>query len=193
VRLHWIQRLLSELSPASLVVDLGCGPGEPATRMLAEHHRVLGVDASIVQLRLAQPAVPSAQFVQADLTRFALRPGSVDAVASFYALGHIPSHDHTRLLSSIADWLRPGGLLLTSAPLTRGDSRDDDWLGVPMFFGGIGESATRQAIDTAGLILDTWEVVGEDEGEGRLVEFGWLLAHKPQAVPTSHAESIGRN
>jgi cyclopropane fatty-acyl-phospholipid synthase-like methyltransferase len=193
VRLHWIQRLLSELSPASLVVDLGCGPGEPATRMLAEHHRVLGVDASIVQLRLAQPAVPSAQFVQADLTRFALRPGSVDAVASFYALGHIPSHDHTRLLSAIADWLRPGGLLLTSAPLTRGDSRDDDWLGVPMFFGGIGESATRQAIDTAGLILDTWEVVGEDEGEGRLVEFGWLLAHKPQAVPTSHAESIGRN
>jgi cyclopropane fatty-acyl-phospholipid synthase-like methyltransferase len=161
--------------------------------MLAEHHRVLGVDASMVQLRLAQPTVPSAQFVQADMTRFALRPGSVDAVASFYALGHIPSHDHARLLSAISDWLRPGGLLLTSAPLTRGDSRDEDWLGVPMFFGGVGESATRQAIDAAGLILDTWEVVGEDEGEGRLVEFVWLLARKPQAVPTVHAESIGRN
>jgi SAM-dependent methyltransferase len=179
VRLHWVQRLLSELSPASLVVGLGCGPGEPATRMLAEHHRVLGLDASIVQLALAQRAAPSAHFVQADMMRFALRPGSIDAVASFYALGHIPSHDHPRLLSAIADWLRPGGVLLTSAPLTRGDSRDEDWLGVPMFFGGIGESATRAAIDAAGLDLETWEVVAEDEGEGRLVEFGWLLARKP--------------
>jgi cyclopropane fatty-acyl-phospholipid synthase-like methyltransferase len=180
VRLHWVQRLLDELQPDSLVIDLGCGPGEPATRMLAEHHRVCGVDASRVQLELARRVAPSAQLVQADMTRFALRPGSVDAVASFYALGHIPSHDHARLLAAIADWLRPGGLLLTSAPLSPGDSQDDDWLGVPMFFGGIGQQATRAAVDAAGLVLDTWEVMGEDE-HGRLVEFIWLLARKPLA------------
>jgi SAM-dependent methyltransferase len=179
VRLHWVQRLLEELPPDSLVVDLGCGPGEPATRMLAERHRVCGIDGSVVQLRLAQHAAPAAQFVQADMTCCALRPGSVDAVASFYALGHIPSDEHGPLFATISSWLRPGGLLLTSVPLTPGDAHDESWLGVPMFFGGIGEAATRRALDQAGLVVEAWEVVGEDEGEGHIVEFLWLIARKP--------------
>jgi SAM-dependent methyltransferase len=76
--------------------------------------------------------------VQADMTRFALRPGSVDAVASFYALGHVPSGQHAPLFHAIAGWLRPGGVLLTSAPLLVGDDVDEDWLGVPTYFGGLG-------------------------------------------------------
>jgi len=45
-RLNFVRRLLRELTPGSLVVELGCGPGEPATRLLAAEHRVLAVDAS---------------------------------------------------------------------------------------------------------------------------------------------------
>jgi cyclopropane fatty-acyl-phospholipid synthase-like methyltransferase len=190
VRLNWARRLLDEVTPHSLVVDLGCGPGEPATRLLAQHHRVIGVDASYVQLQLAQQAAPTALLVQADMTRLSLRPGSVDAVASFYALGHIPAKRHASLLSAVAGWLRPGGLLLTSAPLSAGDEQDEDWLGVPMFFGGIGQAATRQALDGAGLRIETWEVVREDEGDGHVVEFLWLIARKPtgltQPRPTFH-------
>jgi hypothetical protein len=112
------------------------------------------------------------------MTRFAIRPGSVDAVASFYALGHVPSHLHARLLSSVASWLRPGGLLLTSAPVGAGDVTEDAWLGVPMFFGGIGEDSTRQALADAELHLETVEVVEEDEGDGHLVRFMWIIARK---------------
>ncbi len=179
VRLRWVQRLLGELMPGSLIVDLGCGPGEPATRMLVEQHRVVAVDGSFVQLRLAQAAVPQAALVQADIARVALRPGSVDAVASFYALGHVPSHQHAALFEAIASWLRPGGLLLTTAPLTPGDGTDASWLGVPMFFGGIGEGATRRAVSAAGLEVETWQVVEEDEGDGKLVSFLWLMARRP--------------
>ena len=146
--------------------------------MLAEQHRVIGVDGSMVQLRLAKRAAPSALFVRAYMTRFALRSSSVDAVASFYALGHVPADRHAPLLGSIADWLRPGGLLLTSAPLGVGDGMDDNWLGVPMFFGGIGEAATRRALEQCGLSIETWQVVEEDEGDGRVAQFLWLVARK---------------
>jgi SAM-dependent methyltransferase len=182
VRLHWVQRLLDELSPASLVVDLGCGPGEPATRLLAEQHRVLGVDGSDGQLRLARRAAPTAQFIRADMTRLQLQPGCIDAVASFYAFGHIPSEAHSPLFAAISKWLKPGGLLLASAPLQAGDDQDRDWLGVPMFFGGIGQPATRRALEDAGLVIETWDVVGEDEGDGRIVEFLWLVARKPDTA-----------
>jgi cyclopropane fatty-acyl-phospholipid synthase-like methyltransferase len=179
--MEWVTRLLAELSPQSLVVDLGCGAGEPATRLLGDNgHRVLGVDASLTQLRMAQKSASTALLVQADIAKLALRTASVDAIASFYALGHLPSDLHAGLFASIADWLRPGGLLLTSAPIHAGDAIVPDWLGVPMFFGGIGEAATRRAISEAGLVLETFEVVEEDEGGGHLVEFSWLVARRPR-------------
>ncbi len=109
-----------------------------------------------------------------------LRAGIADAVASFYALGHLPSHEHAPLLHAIAHWLRPGGVLLASAPLRAGDDRDESWLGVPMYFGGIGETATRQAIESAGLVVEEWQVVPEDEVDGKMVRFLWVLARKPQ-------------
>ena len=178
VRVQWLDRLLAELPADSLVVELGCGAGEPATRLLSQRHRVLGVDASLVQLQLAKTAAPRASLVQADMTRLALAPGSVDAVASFYALGHVPADRHAPLLAQVGRWLRPGGLLLTSLPVDAGDSVDHDWLGVPMSFGGIGAAATRRAVHEAGLDVVRWEVVPEDEGDGHTVRFVWLLASR---------------
>ena len=179
VRLAKVGELSRRLRDGSIVVDLGCGPGETATRLLARRHRVVGVDLSGVQLTLARQAAPSAALVRADMTWFALRAGSVDAVASFYAFGHLPSASHAPLLRSVSRWLRPGGVLLASAPLTPGDGVQADWLGVPMYFGGIGEQATYDAVDAAGLHLDRAEVIAEDEGGGHLVRFLWLTATKP--------------
>lgn len=180
VRLGYVGAVLSRLAPGSVVVDLGCGPGDPATRLLSEAgHRVLGVDISAGQLGLARRLAPRAGLVQADLTDLSLRPGSVDAVVSFFALGHLPAVEHAPLLARVARWLRPGGLLLTSAPMTPGEGTDDDWLGVPMFFGGIGVEATLAALRDAGLVVGSADVVGEDEGEGRVVEFLWVTATRP--------------
>ena len=179
IRLERVAALLSLLPrPGSLVLELGCGPGEPATRLLSEQHRVVGVDASEAQLRLAQRSAPAALLVQADMTNFAVRDGSVDAVASFYALGHVQAAQHPQMFLAIARWLRPGGIFLTSAPLLQGDNQVDDWFGVSMFFGGIGEAATKAAVTEAGLQVEDWRVIAEDEGGGNTVRFLWMTARK---------------
>lgn len=49
-----------------------------------------------------------------------------------------------------------------------------------MYFGGIGETATRQALGSAGLVVEEWQVVPEDERDGKTVHFLWVLARKPQ-------------
>jgi predicted TPR repeat methyltransferase len=47
----------SQLLPAgTLVLELGCGAGEPSTRLLAERFNVIGVDISAAQLRLSTPS-----------------------------------------------------------------------------------------------------------------------------------------
>jgi cyclopropane fatty-acyl-phospholipid synthase-like methyltransferase len=176
VRLGVVQRVLQLLPAGRTVVDLGCGPGDPATRLLGAQHHVIGVDLSVGQLSIARRLAPRASLVQADLADLSLRPSSVDAVVSFYALGHLASEQHVPLITRIGGWLRPGGLLLTSAPLTPGDDLDDDWLGVRMPFGGIGSQKMLAAVEAAGMTVEAAEVVGEDEGEGRVVEFLWVTA-----------------
>jgi SAM-dependent methyltransferase len=179
VRLGVLDGVLARLAPGSRVVDLGCGPGDPATRLLAERHQVLGVDISAGQLALARAFAPRASLVQADLADLALAPSSVDAVVSFFATGHLPPRVQRDLAARVAGWLRPGGLFVTSAPLTAGEGIEPGWLGVDMYFAGIGEQATVGAVADAGLLVESAVRLREDVGGGRVEEFLWVTATRP--------------
>ena len=100
-------------------------------------------------------------------------------------IGHLPPEAHRPLLTRVASWLRPGGLLLTSAPLAPDSGVEEGWLGVPMFFGGIGTDATLAAIADAGLTLESAQVVEEDEGDNTTVGFLWVLATRPFESPVT--------
>jgi cyclopropane fatty-acyl-phospholipid synthase-like methyltransferase len=174
-RLHYVAVLDERLPAGSTVLDLGCGPGDPATRLLSERHRVIGVELSRGQLDLARVNAPRAALVQADMTRLAVRPGSVDGIASFYATGHLPVAAHAPFFTALGSWLRPGGMLVTSVPITPEEGIEEGWLGVPMFFGGIGREGTLAALATGGLTVEAVERVVKDEGG----TFDWIVATRP--------------
>lgn len=130
----WVAELAGLLRAGARVVDLGCGAGLPATRELTGHGlQVLGVDFSAVQLRRAQRLVPAARLVQADMAALQLRPASVDAVVSFYALIHVPVPDQQALFPRIRDWLRPGGFFLATVGAERW-AGTEKYLGADMFW-----------------------------------------------------------
>jgi SAM-dependent methyltransferase len=179
VRLGVLDDVLARLTPGSRVVDLGCGPGDPATRLLAERHQVLGVDISAGQLAVARRHAPRAWLVQADLADLALASSSVDAVVSFFATGHLPPRVQRDLAARVATWLRPGGLFVTSAPLSAGEGVEPGWLGVDMYFAGIGEQATVASVGDAGLLVESAVRLREDAGDGQVEEFLWVTATRP--------------
>jgi cyclopropane fatty-acyl-phospholipid synthase-like methyltransferase len=179
--MSWIRELVDLLPPGSEVLELGCGRGVPATRELAKRHRVVGVDISSAQVELARHHVPEATFVHADALELELPPASYDAVVSLYMLGHVPPGEQPVLVERIAAWLRPGGLLLTTMGAGERDepeSVEDDWLGAPMYFAGVGESTSRAALEAAGLGVLRSETVGQLE-HGQEARFLWVLARKP--------------
>jgi SAM-dependent methyltransferase len=180
LRVRFIQQLLDRLSKDSRVLDLGCGPGDPRARLLSERFAVVGVDLSQVQIGLARKAAPTAAFVVGDMTHMGLRREAFDAVVSFYAFGHLPSALHGRVLTDIAGWLRPGALLVANAPVGTDDGVHD-WLGVQMFFGGIGANAMLAAIEDVGLCIESAEQIIEDEGDGQTATFLWVIARKERA------------
>lgn len=173
----WV-RILSERLPAgSPVLDIGCGCGLPATKLLAERFDVTGVDISPVQIDRARQLVPGARFVCEDISSLTLAAGSFAAVVSFYAIIHMPLAEHPELFRRIAGWLRPSGYLLAIVGYERWVGTDEAYLGVPggrMCWSHADEATNLEWIREAGLHVHWARFIPEDASGHTLV-----LAQKP--------------
>lgn len=180
VRLWFLDQAISRITDGAEVLDLGCGAGIPMSRALASSRRVTGVDISARQIELARANVPGATFIHDDFTRMEWPSRSVDAVTAFYAFVHVPQAEQPRVVGRIADWLRPGGILL--AQFGTGDIPDEveeGWLGVPMFFAGFTAEANEDMLVRAGFRLELSEVREEEEDPGEFVRFHHVAARMP--------------
>src|SRR5687767_2726414 len=63
-----LEPLIDRLPQGAHILDLGCGAGVPITLALSQRYEVTGVDFSAEQIALAKAQVPSATFLQADMT-----------------------------------------------------------------------------------------------------------------------------
>jgi SAM-dependent methyltransferase len=179
-RVEWVDELLRRLPDGSDVLELGIGAGVDSSRLLADRHRLTGVDISAAQLERARPRLPGATLLHGDMTGARFEPASFDAVVSLYALTHVPRAEVQPLLGHIAGWLREGGLLL--ATLGAGDSPgtvDEDWNGAPMFFSGFDPETNRALLRAAGFELARDEVIAQHEPGHDDVRFHWVLARRP--------------
>jgi len=148
------------------VLDLGCGTGVPAARILARRFTVTGVDVSDVQIRRARRLVPRARFVRVDMTEADFGPASFAAVVSLYSIIHVPRKKQRALFRKIAHWVAPGGWFLAIVGQTPFEGVEKGWLGstAPMFWSHYGASVYRRWLG-----LDGFRVVREafvPEGDG---------------------------
>jgi SAM-dependent methyltransferase len=163
----WLGELRERIPAGSAVLDLGCGSGLPVARDLAAGgYRVVGVDISAVQVRRARELVPRAQFVQADAATVSFSPASFDAVVSLFVLIHLPLNDQPAVLDKVADWLRPGGLLMASTGYWAWTGTEDNWLGgdARMWWSHADAATYRSWIRAAGLVIEREEFVPEGDG-----------------------------
>jgi SAM-dependent methyltransferase len=105
-------RMLIKTLPPGTVLDAACGTGRYAGMLADLGHEVIGVDQSGAMLDIARKKLPSARFLEGDLTALPLPGRSVDAVVCALALVHVP--DLANALREFARVLRPGGRLVIS-------------------------------------------------------------------------------
>ena len=175
-KVAYVEQLSALLDDGARVLELGCGAGEPCTRMLAERFDVTGVDISAEQLGRARARIPNARFVHADLTTLELDPESYDAVVAIYVLNHVPRELLPGLLDRVAASLVPGGLFLASFGAGDTPAWTGDWLGTTMFFSSWDAPTNRRLLLGAGFQLahDELVTIHEPEPDGPAT-FQWVL------------------
>jgi len=174
-RADWCDELVARLPRGGRVVELGCGGGTDETRLLAERFRLTAIDLSAEQLRRARERVPEAAFLQGDIAELELDPASVDAVAAFYVLNHVPRELLAGLFARVHRWLAPGGLFLATLGATDLPCWTGEWLGRPTYFAGFAPETNRRLLADAGFELEHDELVTIHEPEGEAT-FHWVLA-----------------
>ncbi len=175
----YLAHALQHLEPGSVVVELGSGSGVPTAQIVAEHHRVVCVDFALAQLKLVAESAPSAKRICADMSAVQFAPRSVDAVVAFYSIIHVPRDRQAELITSIANWLRPGGVFVASMGARDNPSEVEEWIdGVPMYWSIFDADTNLTLIRDAGLTVERSEILLNFE-DGREVRFLWVLARKP--------------
>jgi SAM-dependent methyltransferase len=126
---EWVDEMAGLLGSSGRILDLGCGSGVPATKLLVEKgFEVVGLDFSPVQIARARQLVPGAKFIEADIATWKCEPSSFDGIVSLYALIHLPLQDQRELFPRIRRWLRPHGYFLAIVG-------HEQWTGVEEYFG----------------------------------------------------------
>ncbi|MHB1776186.1 MAG: class I SAM-dependent methyltransferase [Acidimicrobiales bacterium] len=98
--------------PIERFLDLGCGTGETAGRLLRLHHTATAVlvDANRAMLRAARSSLPAPRVAaHRQLLEDPLPAGPFDLVVSVLAVHHLEPSEKAALFARIRDVLVPGG------------------------------------------------------------------------------------
>ena len=161
----WLDTLIPLLQHGDTVLDLGCGCGIPVAQELAQRFQVTGVDLSEVQIARARQLVPQATFLCTDMTALRFPPGTFAAIVSFFAIIHLPVHEHRPLLERCFTWLRPGGYLMATVGYQAWTGYKEEWHGAPMYWSHADEATYLTWLQEIGFtMLWTRFIPGGDSG-----------------------------
>lgn len=109
-------------SPPARVLDVGCGPGFTARRLLECGYEVTGVDYNARAVAFAGLLVPGASFVQGDvrdLSELEALSSGFDAAVCIEVMEHVPPRDRSAVIGGIGPLLGPSGTLVLTTPSKR--------------------------------------------------------------------------
>ncbi|WP_052078888.1 class I SAM-dependent DNA methyltransferase [Spirochaeta lutea] len=181
-------RFIQEIAPPDSfprLLDLGCGPGLYAQRLLALGYDVTGVDFSEGSIGYAASQNPGGRFLCQDYTNLEV-PGPFDLAMLIYCdFGVLAPEDRRKVIAGAFEALRPGGLFILDVE-------------TPVFFRSRADSQTWYAQDS-GFFMDSPHVCLEsllsypdnlhleryilvpEQGEPRVI-LNWHQAFTPETL-----------
>jgi len=109
IPLH-LQIWIEHLPPRSLVLDLGCGPGQDSRYLRRRGFHVVGLDLTQPFLQVARRRSPKLPLVQADIEHLPFSPKAFAGIWAAASCIHFPKSTLKKVLRQVRALTRPNGL-----------------------------------------------------------------------------------
>jgi SAM-dependent methyltransferase len=165
--------LAERLSGDSVVLDLGCGPGQVGRYLAERGLRVVGLDLAFRMLLVARRRTGNRNLACADMRSVPFGPGSFSGVVAFYSIHHLPRSALSAALIEVRRILEPAGLFVVATHLGQSEVYSSEFLG--------------HQIETVGGTL-----YGEDELLDELQSQSFVVEDVRQRDPLAHEHQSRR-
>ncbi|MEL6958057.1 MAG: methyltransferase domain-containing protein [Pseudomonadota bacterium] len=131
------------------LLDLGCGPGVPIARYLAERGMaVTGVDGAAGMITLFRQNLPDAEAIHADMRTLDLGP-RFDAILAWHSFFHLPPDDQRAMFDIFARHAAPRAALMFTTGPEAGEAYGHA-AGGPVYHASLSPDEYRDCLDKAG-------------------------------------------
>lgn len=165
----WLDAFLDHVPETGIVLDLGCGSGEPIARyLIGGGRKVTGADASPGLIDLCRKRFPDQDWIVADMRGLDLSR-TFDGLIAWHSSFHLTRDDQRALFPVLARHLKPGGVLMFTSGYEDGE-RIGEWRGEPLYHASLSTAEYRERLEAAGFVV-LRHVVGDYDAGGITV---WL-------------------
>jgi trans-aconitate methyltransferase len=168
----WLDRFLSYLAPASIVLDIGCGMGEPIARYIIEAgFGIIGIDSSPSMIEMCRERFPQAEWFVGDMRALALgrQFGGVLAWDSFF---HLSMNDQRLMFARFSEHALPGAPLMFTSGTLHGEAIGS-YHGEPLYHASLDRLEYEQLLTSNGFALQSYQA-DDPECASHTV---WLATH----------------
>lgn len=109
-----IKRLKEEIKGAKSVLDMGCGEGTRLDALIGKGQKGVGVDLSVLAIKMAKKQYPNLSFKVANLEKLPFRGSSFDLVFSAFVFEHLDNPE--RVIKEAIRVVKKGGGVVIIAP-----------------------------------------------------------------------------
>lgn len=170
----WHDRFIAALPHAADVLDLGCGPGVPVARHMAERGlRVTGVDSSPTFITLCRQRLPGHDFLVGDMRSLRLSR-QFDGVLAWDSFFHLTPDDQRRMFDVFARHAGPSAVLMFNTGPGHGESIGQ-YRGDPLYHASLGPEEYTALLNGIGFEVVAHAVEDWSSAGGRTV---WLAQRR---------------
>lgn len=169
----WLDAFLQHVRPRGVVLDVGCGMGEPIARYLLDQERdVVGIDSSPSLIELCRSRFPRGEWLVADMRRLELGR-HFDGIIAWDSFFHLSMEDQRSMFARFAAHAASGApLLFTSGP-SEGEAIGC-YHGEPLYHASLAQAEYRRLLSAHGFVVQAYRADDPSCGDHTV----WLAGYE---------------
>ncbi|MBB4302017.1 SAM-dependent methyltransferase [Rhodobium orientis] len=156
---RWLDAFLNLIPAGGIILDLGCGSGEPIARHIVDRgYKVTGVDSAPAMLAMCRERFADHSWIEADMRRLGLR-ARFDGIIAWDSFFHLSGTDQRAMFPIFrAHAAARAALMFTSGPVA--GIAIGDLFGEPLFHDSLDPQDYRRLLEENG--FSVVDYVAED-------------------------------